>query len=41
MLSAHLPIDQAKGILAYIQARHPDKAYDVDGVMNDLIKNYR
>ncbi|MCX5808094.1 MAG: ParB/RepB/Spo0J family partition protein [Proteobacteria bacterium] len=42
------PIDQAKGILAYIQARHPDlsasseaqagKNYDVDGVMNDLIK---
>lgn len=38
MLSAHPPMDQAKGILAYIQAKHPDKGYDVDGVMNDLIK---
>ncbi|MCX5815107.1 MAG: ParB/RepB/Spo0J family partition protein [Proteobacteria bacterium] len=33
------PIDQAKGILAYIQSRHPDKNYDVDGVMNELV-NY-
>jgi ParB family transcriptional regulator, chromosome partitioning protein len=33
------PIDQAKGILAYIQAKHPDKGYDVDGVMNELM-NY-
>ena len=32
------PMDQAKGILAYIQAKLPDKGYDVDGVMNDLIK---
>ncbi|MCX5815907.1 MAG: ParB/RepB/Spo0J family partition protein [Proteobacteria bacterium] len=32
------PMDQAKGILAYIQARHPDKGYDVDGVMSDLVK---
>jgi len=40
------PIDQAKGILAYIQARHPDlslpvqegNGYDLDGVMNDLIR---
>jgi hypothetical protein len=42
------PIDQAKGILAFIQARHPDqpdpsdaqavKVYDLDGIMNDLIK---
>ncbi|MCX5817534.1 MAG: ParB/RepB/Spo0J family partition protein, partial [Proteobacteria bacterium] len=31
------PIDQAKGILAYIQAKHPDKNYDVDGVMSDLV----
>ncbi|MCX5811568.1 MAG: ParB/RepB/Spo0J family partition protein [Proteobacteria bacterium] len=33
------PIDQAKGILAYIQARHPDNGYDVTGVMNELV-NY-
>jgi ParB-like chromosome segregation protein Spo0J len=32
------PIDQAKGILAYIQAKHPDKNYDADEVMNDLMK---
>ena len=32
-------IDQAKGILAYIQARHPDKGYDVNGVINELM-NY-
>jgi ParB-like chromosome segregation protein Spo0J len=31
------PMDQAKGILAYIQAKHPDKNYDVDGVMSDLV----
>ena len=31
------PMDQAKGILSYIQARHPDKGYDVDGVMSDLV----
>ncbi len=37
MLSAHPPMDQAKGILAYIQAKHPDKAYDVAGVMTELI----
>jgi len=30
-------IDQAKGILAYIQARHPDKGYDVNGVMGELV----
>jgi hypothetical protein len=36
-LSAHPPMDQAKGILAYIQARHPDKGYDVDGVMSELL----
>jgi ParB-like chromosome segregation protein Spo0J len=31
------PMDQAKGILAYIQAKLPDKGYDVDGVMNELV----
>jgi hypothetical protein len=31
------PIDQAKGILAYIQAKHPDKVYNLDGVMSDLV----
>ncbi|MCX5810440.1 MAG: ParB/RepB/Spo0J family partition protein [Proteobacteria bacterium] len=35
------PMDQAKGILAYIQAKHPDKSYDVDGVMNELMKVIR
>jgi hypothetical protein len=30
-------MDQAKGVLAYIQARHPDKGYDVDGVMSELL----
>ena len=33
------PMDQAKGILAYIQAKLPDKNYDVDGVMGELV-NY-
>jgi hypothetical protein len=33
------PIDQAKGILAYIQAKHPDKNYNLDGVMSELV-NY-
>ncbi|MCX5811236.1 MAG: ParB/RepB/Spo0J family partition protein [Proteobacteria bacterium] len=32
------PIDQAKGILSYIQAKLSDKNYDVDGVMSELIK---
>ncbi|OQB67485.1 MAG: Chromosome-partitioning protein Spo0J [Deltaproteobacteria bacterium ADurb.Bin135] len=32
------PIDQAKGILAYIQAKHPDKGYELDGVMSELVK---
>jgi hypothetical protein len=31
------PMDQAKGILAFIQTKHPDKSYDVDGVMNELM----
>ncbi|MCX5813385.1 MAG: ParB/RepB/Spo0J family partition protein [Proteobacteria bacterium] len=35
------PIDQAKGILSYIQARHPDKGYDVDGVMSELVRYTR
>ena len=35
------PMDQAKGILAFIQAKHPDKGYDVEGVMSDLIKYNR
>ena len=32
------PMDQAKGIMAFIQARHPDNGYDVDGVMSLLVK---
>ncbi|MCX5809781.1 MAG: ParB/RepB/Spo0J family partition protein [Proteobacteria bacterium] len=35
------PMDQAKGILAYIQAKHPDKNYDVDGVMGILVSYNR
>ncbi|MCX5808489.1 MAG: ParB/RepB/Spo0J family partition protein, partial [Proteobacteria bacterium] len=31
------PMDQAKGILAFIQAKLPDKGYDVNGLMNELI----
>ncbi|MCX5818023.1 MAG: ParB N-terminal domain-containing protein, partial [Proteobacteria bacterium] len=31
------PIDQAKGVLSFIQARHPDKGYGLDGVMSDLV----
>lgn len=31
------PLDQAKGILAYIQAKLPDKNYDVDAVMGLLV----
>jgi ParB family chromosome partitioning protein len=33
------PIDQAKGILAYFQAKHPDKNYNLDGVISELM-NY-
>ncbi len=33
------PIDQAKGILAFIQAKHPDRNYNLDGVMKELV-NY-
>ena len=32
------PIDQAQGILSYIQAKLPDKNYDVDGVISELVK---
>jgi len=35
------PIDQAKGILSYIQAKLPDRNYDVEGLMSDLIKYNR
>jgi ParB family chromosome partitioning protein len=35
------PIDQAKGILTFIQAKHPDKGYDVDGVMNEVVSYNR
>ena len=31
------PIDQAKGILAFIQAKFPDKGYDVGGAMSELM----
>jgi ParB family transcriptional regulator, chromosome partitioning protein len=35
------PMDQAKGILAFIQAKHPDKAYDAAGAMSELISHDR
>ena len=35
------PMDQAKGILTYIQAKHLDKNYDVDGVMAELVNIQR
>ena len=35
------PIDQAKCILAFIQAEHPDKGYDLEGVMSELMKVMR
>ena len=38
MLYAHLPMDQAKGVLSLIQAKHPDKGYDVDEVMSELMR---
>jgi ParB/RepB/Spo0J family partition protein len=31
------PIDLAKGILAYIQVKHPDKGYNLDGAMAELV----
>ncbi len=34
------PIDQAKGILAFFQAKHPDNVYNLDGVMSTLV-SYR
>ncbi len=33
------PIDQAKGILAFFQAKHPGNVYNLDGVMSELM-NY-
>ena len=33
------PMDQAKGILSYIQVKLPGKGYDVAGVMSELV-NY-
>ncbi|MCX5809457.1 MAG: ParB/RepB/Spo0J family partition protein [Proteobacteria bacterium] len=35
------PIDQAKGILSLIQAKLPDKNYDVDGVMSEMVRYTR
>ncbi|MCX5807973.1 MAG: ParB/RepB/Spo0J family partition protein [Proteobacteria bacterium] len=35
------PMDQAKGILAFVQAKHPDKGYDVDSVMSELVRYTR
>ncbi|MCX5810404.1 MAG: hypothetical protein NTX36_13730, partial [Proteobacteria bacterium] len=35
------PMDQAKGILAYIQAKHPNKGFDVNGVMSELVSYNR
>ncbi|MCX5813433.1 MAG: hypothetical protein NT178_12965 [Proteobacteria bacterium] len=31
-------MDQAKGIILYIQAKHPDKGYDVAGAMSELVR---
>jgi ParB family chromosome partitioning protein len=35
------PIDQAKGILSYIQAKHPEKGYNVDTLMAELVNVMR
>ena len=35
------PIDQANGILAFFQAKLPDKDYDADSLMSDFIKYSR
>jgi ParB family transcriptional regulator, chromosome partitioning protein len=35
------PIDQAKEILLYIKAKHPEKGYDVSGVMSELVNVMR
>jgi hypothetical protein len=35
------PTDQAKGILELIQVRHPDKNYNLDGVISDLVSYNR
>jgi hypothetical protein len=35
------PIDQANGILAFFQAKHPDNVYNLDGVMSTLVSYSR
>jgi hypothetical protein len=35
------PIDQAKGILAFFQAKHPGNVYSLDGVMSTLVSYSR
>ena len=35
------PMDQAKGIFAFIQAKLPDKGYDVDSLMSELVRYTR
>jgi len=35
------PIDQARGILAFFQAKHPDNGYNLDGVMSELVRYTR
>ncbi|MCX5816083.1 MAG: ParB/RepB/Spo0J family partition protein [Proteobacteria bacterium] len=35
------PMDQAKGVLTYIQVKHPDKGYGLDGVMAELVNVQR
>lgn len=34
-------IDQAQGILDYLRVKNPDKKYDVDGIMSDLVSYNR
>jgi hypothetical protein len=31
------PIDQAQGVLSYFRAKQPERSYDVDGVMSELV----
>ena len=31
------PVDRAKGVLAYVQTKHPDKGYNLDGVLSELV----
>ena len=38
MLYAHPSMDQAKGILSYIQTKLPDNNYDAQGVISELIR---